>query len=62
VVTELRKKYGFDVELVKKTDVGLFKRIVLPKFPALTIDDDLIFEGRDTTVEELEREVVKRRS
>lgn len=60
VVAELKKKYSLEVEIIKKTDVGLLKRISMPKFPAVEIDGNIISEGRDITAEELEREIQKR--
>jgi len=60
VVTALQKKYSFHVEVIKKTDTGLFKRLLLPKFPALEIDEQLVFEGQDITTDELEKEIKKR--
>jgi len=54
VVTELKKKYGFDVEIVKKTSFGLMQRMSLPKFPAVEIDGKVVFEGCDVTQEQLE--------
>jgi hypothetical protein len=60
VVTELGTKYAFDVEIVKKTSFGLMQRMGLPKFPAIEIDGTVVFEGRDITAEELEREIAKR--
>jgi hypothetical protein len=60
VVTELQKRYSFNVEVVKKTAPGLLKRFSLPKFPALEIDEQLVFEGQEITFDELEREIRKR--
>lgn len=60
VVTELQKKYSFDVVVIKKTDAGLLKRLLLPKFPALEIDEQLVFEGRDISINELEDEMKER--
>jgi len=54
VVTELKKKYGYDVEIVKKTSFGLLQRASLPKFPAIEIDGKMVFEGCDITPEQLE--------
>jgi hypothetical protein len=62
VVAELKKKYSLEVEIIKKTEVGLLKRIGMPKFPAVEIGGNIISEGRDITVEELEREIRKRNS
>jgi len=57
VVTELQGKYRFDVEIIKKPEAGSLGRPSLPKFPAMEINDELFFEDRVTTVEELEREL-----
>lgn len=62
MVTELKKKYAFDVEIVKKTSFGLMQRMSLPKFPAIEIDGMVAFEGRDVTAEELEAAIKQRRS
>ena len=62
MVTELKNKFAFDVEIVKKTSFGLMQRMALPKFPAIEIDGTVVFEGRDITAEELEREIAKRAS
>ena len=45
MVTELKKTYAFDVEIVKKTSFGLFQRASLPKFPSIEIDGKVVFEG-----------------
>ncbi len=60
MVAELTKKYSLEVEIIKKTDVGLLKRIGMPKFPAVELDGTILSEGRDITAEELEREIQKR--
>jgi hypothetical protein len=60
VVTELQKKYNFRVEVIKKTDEMIFKRLLLPKFPALEIDEEIVFEGQDIPIDELERAMKKR--
>lgn len=62
MVTELKKKHGFDVEIVKKTSFGLMQRMSLPKFPAIEIDGQVVFEGRDVAAEELEAAITRRRS
>ena len=62
MVTELKKKHAFDVEIVKKSSFGLMQRMSLPKFPAIEIDGTVVFEGCDITAEELEREIAKRAS
>lgn len=60
MVAELRKSYRFDLEVIKKTEAGKLNRASLPKFPAMEIDDELFFEDRVTTVEELEKELTRR--
>lgn len=60
MVTELKKKHAFDVEIVKKTSFGLMQRMSLPKFPAIEIDGRVVFEGRDITAEELEAAIRQR--
>ncbi len=60
VVAELKKKYPLDVEIIKKTEVGILKRMSMPKFPAVEIDGKIISEGKDITAEELEREIRER--
>lgn len=60
MVTELKKKYAFDVEIVKKTSFGLLQRVSLPKFPSLEIDGQVVFSGCDITIEQLEAAIKQR--
>ena len=62
MVTELKKKYAFDVEIVKKTSFGLFQRASLPKFPSIEIDGQVVFEGCNITQEQLEAAIKQRHS
>ena len=62
MVTELKKRYGFDVEIVKKTSFGLMQRMSMPKFPSVEIDGKIIFEGCDITEEQLEAAIKQRQS
>jgi len=62
VVTELKKKYAFDVEIVKKSSFGLMQRMSLPKFPAIEIDGTVVLEGCDIAAEELEAAIRQRQS
>ena len=62
MVTELKKKYAFDIEVVKKTSFGLLQRVSLPKFPAVEIDGTVVFEGCDITTEQLESAIRQRQS
>ncbi len=59
VVAELKKKYALEVEVIKKTEAGILKRLGMPKFPAVEVDGNIISEGRDITAEELERAIRK---
>lgn len=60
MVTELNRKYQFDLESIKKPEAHNLGRTTLPKFPAMEIDDELFFEDRITSVEELEAELIRR--
>jgi len=62
VVTELKKKYAFDVEIIKKTSFGLFQRASLPKFPSIEIDGQVVFTGCDITNEQLDAAIKQRQS
>ena len=62
MVTELKKKFAFDVEIIKKTSFGLFQRVSLPKFPSIEIDGKVVFEGCDITQEQLEAAIKQRQS
>lgn len=62
MVTELKKKYAFDVEIVKKTSFGLFQRASLPKFPSIEIDGQVVFSGCDIKNEQLEAAIKQRLS
>jgi hypothetical protein len=60
VVTDLREKYGFDVEVIKRTDMSLRKRVSMLRLPAVEVDGRVISQGRDIELEELEREITSR--
>lgn len=60
MVTELKGLYAFDVEVVKKTSFGLLQRVSLPRFPAIEIDGQIVFEGCDITREQLEAAIKQR--
>lgn len=62
MVAELKKKYDFDVEVVKKTSFSLFQRASLPRFPSIEIDGQVVFSGCDITNEQLEAAIKQRRS
>ena len=52
--------YRFDIEIIKKPEADKLGRASLPRFPAMEIDGELFFEDRVTTVEELEKELIRR--
>ena len=60
MVTELKNKYAFDVEIVKKTSFGLLQLASLPKFPSIEIDGQIVFEGCNITLEQLEAAIKQR--
>ena len=60
MVTELKGVYAFDVEIVKKTSFGLLQRVSLPRFPAIEINGQVVFEGCDITREQLEAAIKQR--
>ena len=60
MVTELGKKYHFTVEIIKKSQADKLGRAALPKFPAMEIDDELIFEDNIITADKLEGQLIKR--
>lgn len=60
MVSELKKRFEFEVEVIKKRDITLLKRLFLPKFPSLEIDRQMVFKGRDITLEELEHQILRR--
>jgi hypothetical protein len=60
VVTELKKKHGYDIEIVKKSSFGLMQRMSLPKFPSVEIDGQVVFEGCDISEEQLEAAIKQR--
>ena len=60
IIAELKKAYAFEVEIVKKTSLGLLERMSLPKFPAVEIDGTVVFEGCDVSRDQL-AEAIKAR-
>ena len=59
VVTELSKKYTFQTETVNKPEMSFMERRFLNNFPAVTIDDTIVFEGRDVTRKDLESVILQ---
>ena len=55
VVTDLKKKYGFDFEVVKKTREQKLKNSSLPLFPAIAIDGMIVAQDKVVSRDELEQ-------
>ena len=62
MVTDLKEKYGFEVEIRKKNEVGLLKRMSLLRLPVVEGDDRIVSQGKDISVMGLERELFERQS
>jgi hypothetical protein len=60
VVTELKSRYAFDLEIVKKKSFGLLQRMSLPNFPAIEIDGIVVLGGCDIMQEQLDAAVKER--
>jgi hypothetical protein len=59
VVTELSKKHTFQTETVNKSEMSFIERRFLNEFPAVTIDDTIVFKGRDVTLKDLESVILQ---
>jgi len=59
VVTELSNKYNFDVVIVKKSEMPFMSRRALNIFPAVAINDTIVFKGQDVSFEELKSEIIQ---
>ncbi|KWT79603.1 NEPxGxxU motif selenoprotein TsoC [Candidatus Magnetominusculus xianensis] len=59
-IEQLRDKYNLTVELVKKPDFAKLNNLPLLQFPAVEINGEVVFEGRDVSIAELEHEIQKR--
>jgi hypothetical protein len=53
----LKKRYAFEVEILKKTSFGLLDRMSMPKFPAIEIDGKVVFQGCDVSHDQLEEAI-----
>ena len=60
VVTDLKKKYGFELEIVKKTREEKLKNSSLPLFPAIAIDRVIVCEDKVVSRSELERFIAEK--
>lgn len=58
VVTDLSKKYTFDVVIVKKSEMPFMSRRVLNTFPSVAINDNIIFKDQDVSIEELRSAII----
>ncbi len=61
MVSELKSRYTFDVEIVKKTSFCLFQRASLPKFPSIEIDGQAVFPGCDIATGQHQAAIRQRR-
>jgi len=59
VVTELSKKFVFNVEIIKKSDMSFIQRRFLNAFPSVAINDHIVFKGQDVSFEELEAAIIR---
>jgi hypothetical protein len=47
------------VEIVKKSSIGLLERMSMPKFPAIEIEGQVLFQGCDVSQDQLEEAIRK---
>ena len=59
MVTELSKKYTFNVEIIKKSEMAFIDRRFLNTFPSVAINDTVIFKGRDVSITELKSAIIE---
>jgi Thioredoxin domain len=62
VVTELAGKFSLQVETIRKSEMPFIDRRVVSVFPALAINDTLVFAGSDVTKEDLEWVILREMS
>ncbi|MBF0337433.1 MAG: hypothetical protein HQL05_06330 [Nitrospirae bacterium] len=64
LVSEMKGRYGFSVETISNADLNKGGCSECSdaslKLPAVSINDDIVFQGRDITADELEKEILKR--
>lgn len=58
--TGLKGKYSFDLDFIKKKSKWSQSSKNFPKFPAVEIDGELVFEDLNVTYEQLEQAIIKR--
>jgi len=59
VVTELSRKYTFDLEIIKKTEMPFMSRRLLNTFPSVAINDTVVFKGQDVSIAELKSAIIQ---
>ncbi|MBF0319324.1 MAG: hypothetical protein HQL01_05925 [Nitrospirae bacterium] len=61
-IEQLREKYALTVEVIKKPDLVKLNNLPSLQFPAVEINGEVVFEGRDASTAELEHEIQKRQA
>ena len=59
MVTELSRKYTFDVKIIKKSEMSFRSRRLLNIFPSVAINDIIVFKGQDVSVSELKSAIIQ---
>lgn len=59
MVTELSRKYTFDVEIIKKPEMSFRSRRLLNIFPSVAINDTIVFKGQDVSIAELKSAIIQ---
>lgn len=59
MVTELSKKYTFDVEIINKSEMSFMSRRLLNTFPSIAINDTIAFKGQDVSKAELQSAIIQ---
>jgi len=59
VVTELSRKYTFDVKIIKKSEMSFRSRRLLNTFPSVAINDTIVFNGQDVSIAELKSAIIQ---
>jgi hypothetical protein len=56
--SELKLDHSFDLKIIKKTETK--EQESLPIFPAIAINDEVVFENKGVSLEEFEEAIKKR--
>jgi len=59
VVTELSRKYDFEILIVRKSSMSFIRRRFLNTFPSIAINDTVVFKGRAVSLEELKTAIIR---